>query len=197
MKQTNDAILKRMKRDKKSLYTLDFQYEDPKKAVRYFCTPKGAWIFGSLGVDGVHYCTIPSLGDGVYVVNPSPADDRYVLPVAADLADFCGLVTAMRGCNLLDQMTGWDRATFEAALAEMPSAEEAHRAEEIAYLREISGCEPVADPWGAVHALSDGFDDTVIPRTAAYYETLGLVPHAKKEKTYDFVSVIVKHIPRD
>lgn len=196
MKQTSDAILKRMKKDKKSLPWLDFQYEDPKKAVRYFCTPKGAVVFGSLGVDGVHYCLIPSLGERVFVVNPSPADDRYVLPVAADLAEFCGLVCAMGGCNLLDQMTGWDRETFEKNWAEMPSEEKAQREVEISYLAEISGCEPVADPWGTVHGQCDGFDPTTVPYTAEYYDTLGLTPHESKGE-YDFVSVIVKQIPRD
>lgn len=195
--KSNGDILKRLKKEKRSYEALGLQYEDPKKAVRYFCTPEGAWIFGSLGVDGIHYCTIPSLGDAVYVVNPMPADDRYVLPVAKNLAAFCGLVCAMGGCHLLDQMTGWDRARFDEALAEMQASDSPEREKEAAALREISGCQIPSDPWGAVHALCDGFDPAVVPRAAEYYETLGLVPHEKKEKTYDFVSVIVKQVPRE
>ena len=38
--------------------------------ITHFCTPKGAGILGWAGVDGVHYCTVPALGETVFCVTP-------------------------------------------------------------------------------------------------------------------------------
>ncbi|MFR7832568.1 MAG: hypothetical protein ACLU3F_15310 [Blautia wexlerae] len=39
----------------------------------YFCTPKGAAIFGWAGVDGIHYCFIRGFGGMVFAVSPMNA----------------------------------------------------------------------------------------------------------------------------
>ena len=36
----------------------------------YFCTPKGASIFGWAGVDGIHFCFIRGFGGMVFAVSP-------------------------------------------------------------------------------------------------------------------------------
>ena len=36
----------------------------------YFCTPKGASIFGWAGVDGIHYCFVRGFGGMVFAVSP-------------------------------------------------------------------------------------------------------------------------------
>ena len=36
----------------------------------YFCTPKGASIFGWAGVDGIHYCFVRGFGGMVFALTP-------------------------------------------------------------------------------------------------------------------------------
>lgn len=35
----------------------------------YFCTPKGASIFGWAGVDGIHFCFVRGFGETVFAVS--------------------------------------------------------------------------------------------------------------------------------
>ena len=44
--------------------------ERRKDCVPYFCTPRGASVFGWAGVDGIHYCFIRGFGDTVFAVSP-------------------------------------------------------------------------------------------------------------------------------
>lgn len=37
---------------------------------QYFCTPKGASVFGWVGTDGIHFCFIRGFGGMVFSVNP-------------------------------------------------------------------------------------------------------------------------------
>ena len=36
----------------------------------YFCTPKGASVFGWAGIDGIHFCFIRGFGEMVFSVSP-------------------------------------------------------------------------------------------------------------------------------
>ena len=81
---------------------IGLRHETKKTAEPYFCTPKGAEIFASLGVGGVHYCTIAKCGETVFVINPS--DEPYVIPVAKNFEDFFRVVLALHGTNILDQL---------------------------------------------------------------------------------------------
>ena len=56
--------------------------------LEYFCTPVGAEVIGYEGVDGIHYCFIPGYEDIVFAVNPMPAVDEYVYPLAKNFEDF-------------------------------------------------------------------------------------------------------------
>lgn len=56
----------------------------------YFCTPKGASIFGWAGVDGIHFCFIRGFGGMVFAVSPMNSAPDFVHPLAKDFADFCG-----------------------------------------------------------------------------------------------------------
>ena len=60
----------------------------------YFCTPKGAAIFGWAGVDGIHYCFIRGFGGMVFAVSPMNAAPDCVHPLARDFADFLRLLLA-------------------------------------------------------------------------------------------------------
>ena len=37
----------------------------------YFCTPKGASVFGWTGVDGIHFCFVRGFGGMVFAVSPA------------------------------------------------------------------------------------------------------------------------------
>ncbi len=194
---SNQTLLQQLRSAAPCWSALGFTYEDPHRAVRYFCTPKDAVIFGSLGVDGIHYCTVPALGEYVFVVNPMPVDDRYVLPVADSIAHFFRLAAALHGTQLMDQLVGWDRDTFDAAFRQLLAEEDANRAAELAAMIALIPCEPVDDPYGEIRARSDRFNPSCITYTPEYYETLGLTPPAKKEKSWDFVSTVTRWIPRN
>lgn len=194
---SNRELLERLQAAAPCWSALGFTYEDPHRAVRYFCTPDGAEIFGSLGVDGIHYCTIPAFGEYVFVVNPMPADDRHVLPVADSIAHFFSLVAALHGTQLIDQLVGWDRDTFDAAFRRLLDEEDEVRAEELAALFALIPCTPVTDPYGEIRTRCNAFNPACITYTPEYYETLGLTPPQKKEKTWDFVSTVTRWIPRN
>ena len=48
----------------------------------YFCTPRGARIFGWAGVDGIHFCFIRGFGEMVFAVSPMNLAPHYVHPLA-------------------------------------------------------------------------------------------------------------------
>lgn len=60
----------------------------------YFCTPKGASIFGWAGVDGIHYCFVRGFGGMVFAVSPMNSAQDFVHPIARDFADFLRLLPA-------------------------------------------------------------------------------------------------------
>ena len=54
---------------------------------QYFCTPKGASVFGWAGTDGIHFCFIRGFGGMVFSVNPMNESQRYVHPLAKDFIE--------------------------------------------------------------------------------------------------------------
>lgn len=55
----------------------------------YFCTPKGASIFGWAGVDGIHFCFVRGFGETVFAVSPMNGGKDCVHVIARDFSDFC------------------------------------------------------------------------------------------------------------
>ncbi|MCI8525878.1 MAG: hypothetical protein HFF17_08140 [Oscillospiraceae bacterium] len=86
----------------------------------YFCTPDGAQIIGSEGVDGIHYCFVPGFGEAVFVVSPMALPGQYVQVLARNFSDFLQLLLACGHTAALEQASGWDAAQFGAFLAENP-----------------------------------------------------------------------------
>ena len=81
--------------------------------VAYFCTPVGAEIIGWLGVDGIHFCFIPSINsDMIFVVSPMPCGDHYVEPVAYNFQDFLSLVLFCKSANLIEQISWMNERQF-------------------------------------------------------------------------------------
>ncbi|MFR7637352.1 MAG: hypothetical protein ACLUYZ_08425 [Lachnospiraceae bacterium] len=62
----------------------------------YFCTPKGASIFGWAGVDGIHFCFIRGFGGMVFAVSPMNSAPDFVHPVSKDFADFFAATSCLR-----------------------------------------------------------------------------------------------------
>lgn len=78
----------------------------------YFCTPKGASIFGWAGVDGIHYCFVRGFGGMVFAVSPMNLAPDFVHPIARDFADFLRLLLASGDAAALEQAWMWDEAQF-------------------------------------------------------------------------------------
>lgn len=186
---TNKEVFAIWEKTKPCWIALGLRYENPRKAVRYFCTPQKARIFASLGVDGIHYCTIPHFGNTVFVVNPSASEGRYVMPVAESAAMFFSLIRTLHGTQLIDQMVSWDKETFRDAWENLRSESDPAREQEWQSMCAAFPVPDMEDPYGYVHALCAAFDPADVPYTEEYYETLGLTP--RKSKEYDFVSTMV------
>lgn len=185
---TNKEILEILKGYRPQWCDLGWFHEGNETAVRYFCTPKEGQIFASMGVDGIHFCTIPNLGEYVFVVNPMALDNHYVLPVAKDMAEFVSLVITLHGTQLIDQMVTWDKETFEAARADLLVKQETERLRQRQELMELFPVREIDDPYGYVHALCDRFNPKAIVYTEEYYATIGLTSHEASGD--DFVSIM-------
>ena len=103
----------------------------------YFCTPKGASIFGWAGVDGIHYCFVRGFGGMVFAVSPMNSAPDFVHPIARDFADFLRLILACGDAAALEQAWMWDEAQFAAFLQENPPTRE-----QKAVLEEIANSSP-------------------------------------------------------
>ena len=151
--------------------SLGFRYEDPKKAAKYFCTPKKAKIFASIGVDGIHYCTIPDFGETVFAVTPMTSIEHHVFPVAHDLTEFLRLIVTLRGTGLIDQAPLFTKEHFEDLMREQADANEI----EVKRLCETFNIEPLeCSPYDLIMDLYNNFDYSKIEYSREYYETLGL-----------------------
>lgn len=86
-------------------------YED--SDMTYFCTPIGAEIIGWLGVDGIHFCFIPSISyDMVFVVSPIPCGQHFVEPIAWNFKDFLSLVIFCKDASPLEQICWMSEEQF-------------------------------------------------------------------------------------
>ena len=89
----------------------------------HFCTPVGAEILGWAGVDGVHYCTVPSLGETIFCVTPMDGPP-YVRPIAEDFDILLHLLLACGSMDAISQAYMMDENRFDqfiAATAPWPS----------------------------------------------------------------------------
>ena len=137
----------------------------------YFCTPKGAAIFGWAGVDGIHYCFIRGFGGMVFAVSPMNAAPDCVHPLARDFADFLRLLLACGDAAALEQAWMWGEAQFDAFLRENPPT-----AEQEACLAAVAaqlGLTPMEHPWAYLRELQASFDPGRIKYTEEYYNVTG------------------------
>ena len=134
----------------------------------YFCTPKGASIFGWAGVDGIHYCFVRGFGGMVFAVSPMNSAQDFVHPIARDFADFLRLLLACGDAAALEQAWMWNEAQFAAFLQENPPTREQKAVlEEIAKRFALS---PLEHPWKYIKDLQASFDYAKIKYTDDYYD---------------------------
>lgn len=142
--------------------------ERRKDNASYFCTPKGASIFGWAGVDGIHYCFVRGFGGMVFAVSPMNSAQDFVHPIARDFADFLRLLLACGDAAALEQAWMWNEAQFAAFLQENPPTREQKAVlEEIAKRFALS---PLEHPWKYIKDLQASFDYAKIKYTDDYYD---------------------------
>lgn len=135
----------------------------------YFCTPKGATIFGWAGVDGIHFCFIRGFGGMVFAVSPMNGTPNEVHPIAKDFTDFLRLLLACGDAAALEQAWSWDETQFETFLRENPPTQEQQRSlSELAAKMKLT---PMERPWAYIRELQDSFDYGRIRYTEDYYDT--------------------------
>lgn len=161
----------------------------------YFCTPRGMTVLGWEGCGGIHFGRIRGYGDMVFAVNPIPAGDRYIRPLAHSFRDFLRLLLACGSTTALEQMGDWTREQYDAWLR---APENAVTAEGRAVLSRIAAAfrlTPMEDPFGSVKEIQASFDGGKLRYTDEYYDTLGLErpsrgnpgPPARRECPADIV----------
>lgn len=134
----------------------------------YFCTPKGARIFGWAGMDGIHYCLIRGFGEMVFAVSPMNTAPHYVHPLAQNFSDFLRLLLACGDSAALEQAWQWNEEQFAAFLADHLPTEEQKAV--LAKIAEQTGISPMEDPWQYLHELQTSFDFSKIQYTEDFYD---------------------------
>ena len=134
----------------------------------YFCTPKGASIFGWAGVDGIHFCFIRGFGGMVFAVNPMNSAPYFVHPLTKNFTDFLRLLLACGDVAALEQAWMWDKAQFEDFLRENPPTQEQKKS--ISELVEKMELTPMEHPWAYIKELQTSFDYSKIKYTEDYYD---------------------------
>ena len=136
----------------------------------YFCTPKGAKVIGSAGVDGIHYCFVKGFDEMVFAVSPANLPGEYVHPIARSFEDMLSLLLACGSMDAIEQAHMWDEAAFGGYVKEnQPGDEQKAAMEEI---RAQLGVEPMEQPFAYIKGLQEDFDYSRLKFPAEYYKLL-------------------------
>lgn len=134
----------------------------------YFCTPRGASVFGWAGVDGIHFCFVRGWGETVFAVSPMNGAGEYVHPIARDFDDLLRLLLACGDSAALEQAWQWDEAQFSTFLRENPPSAEQRNALNAIAAR--TGLAPMESPWQYLRELQAGFDYGKLKFTEDFYD---------------------------
>lgn len=142
----------------------------------YFCTPVGAEVIGWLGVDGIHFCFIPSISsDMVFAVSPMPCGEHYVEPIARSFQEFLSLVLFCKDASPLEQICWMGEIQFlELLKSEEEENRWAARDTALNTLRTEFGIEVLSNTYQYVKSLQSNFDYSTVPFIDEYYDTLGI-----------------------
>jgi hypothetical protein len=136
----------------------------------YFCTPVGADVFASPGVDGIHYCMIEGFGELVFAISPMNCPGEYVHPVARSFDDFLRLLLVCDGDAAIEQCWQWSQKQFDQFMGEQEVLPETKKA--AMHLMELTGLEPAELPYKYIRDLQKSFNYKSIPFSEEYYETV-------------------------
>lgn len=117
----------------------------------YFCTPKGATIIGSEGVDGIHYCFVRNYGETVFAVNPMSTSGVYVYPLAYTFGDFLSLILACKSAGVVEQIYDLEKNEFDELVNEQSLCDE--QTELLKVIKSEFGLEPMENPYEYVKAV--------------------------------------------
>lgn len=146
----------------------------------YFCTPKGASIFGWAGVDGIHFCFVRGFGETVFAVSPMNGGKDCVHVIARDFSDFLRLLLATGDSAALEQAWQWDEAQFDAFLAENPPTDEQKAV--LSQITTVFFLTPMERPWQYLRKLQAEFDLSKLKFTEDFYDP-EMNPDAPEQKT--------------
>lgn len=160
--------------DLSSLSVMRREDNDP-----YFCTPKGASIFGWAGVDGIHFCFVRGFGETVFAVSPMNGGKDCVHVIARDFSDFLRLLLATGDSAALEQAWQWDEAQFDAFLAENPPTDEQKAV--LSQISTVFSLTPMERPWQYLRKLQAEFDLSKLKFTEDFYDP-EMNPDAPEQK---------------
>lgn len=139
----------------------------------YFCTPIGAEIIGWPGVEGIHFCFIPSISsEMVFVVSPMPCGGHYVEPVARNFRDFLSLVLFCKGASPLEGISYMNEKQFLELIESENNLAWSDRDVTLEILHTKLGIEAQPDAFRYVRSLQAEFNYDIIPFSKEYYEIL-------------------------
>ncbi len=137
----------------------------------YYCTPKDAFILGWAGIDGIHYCQVPSLGETVFVVDPMDCDDP-VHPIARNITDMLRLLLACGDLAAPAQAHAFPtKQSFGEFLTKCRPGAETREA--LDTIGRAFGITPMPLPYKYLKELQGSFDLSTVPYTDEYYEVVG------------------------
>lgn len=170
---TNNNLFKRFQAFQFAKDAIGLGWND--SDMEYFCTPVDAEVIGWLGVDGIHFCFIPSISfEMVFAVSPMPCGEHYVEPIARNFQEFLSLVLFCKDTSPLEQICWMGEEQF----LELLKLEEGNRysAQKAALniLRTEFGIEVKPNAYQYVKSLQANFDYSTIPFSEDYYDALGI-----------------------
>lgn len=143
--------------------------------VNYFCTPVDAEVIGGLGVDGIHFCFIPSISpDMVFVVSPMPYGQKYVEPVAHNFQEFLSFVVFCKDASPLEQISWMSEEQFLELLKSEDMIVNPEKDVALKVLHKALNIKPNLNTYQDVKKLQANFDYSIIPFSKEYYNTLGI-----------------------
>ncbi len=146
----------------------------------YFCTPIGAEIIGSAGVDGIHFCFIKGFGETVFSVSPCNDIGSYVHPIARTFEELLSLLVSTSHIAAIEQAWMWDKKAFYRFLQENLPTDEQNQTM-LKLEREFS-IPFIDEPFDYIKKLQSEFDYSEIRFTAEYYDTVGDEPEAPSKQ---------------
>ena len=146
--------------------------EQQENKLQYFCYPVNAIPIGY--EQTIMYCFIEPYGDMVFAVNPDPATDKFVYPLAKTFEDFISLVLACGSPNPAEQVIWMSKEKFESFVQEEAEARTDEHKDVLVALEKEMGLAPMENPYEYVKTVQAGFDESLIEYSDEYYEVLGL-----------------------